>query len=88
MIERFMKRAGDETAQPVDDPSMSLVGDTTPDEVRLPPNLGGGLVRVLRAFTESCPVCKGGHPVKHLELDDGIFVAECATRGFLWYRRR
>lgn len=88
MIERFTKRAGDGTAQSVEDPSMSLVGDATPDEVRMPPDLGGGVARVTHAFTEACPVCRSRHPIKHLALDGGVFVAECSLRGFLWYRRR
>lgn len=88
MTERFIKRAGDPVLTSDEDPAMTLMGDTTPDDVRLPPNLGGNIVRVERSFRDPCPVCQSQHVVKHLALVGGIHVAECGARGFLWYRKR
>ena len=59
-----------------------LIGDDTPDTVRLPPELGGQHVRVLRTFTAPCPVTKVN--CRHLELEGGICVAE--SDQFYWYR--
>jgi len=80
----FTKRAGDTALKSTEDPTMLLVGDTTPDTVRLPPNLGGHVVRVVGSRTARCPKCTAN--VKHLHLDGGISVAECAVHHFLWYR--
>lgn len=68
-----------------DDPSMLLVGDQTPDWVRLPPELGSAQLRVLGAFFDPCPRCKGA-PVKHLACEQRYGVAECSTCSFVWYR--
>jgi len=90
-IERFNKRAGSNVATSIDDASMQLVGDFVPDTVRLPPELGGHVARVLEARLAPCP--RGEHLVRHLALDSDpragsqVHVAECAEHGgFLWYR--
>lgn len=61
-----------------------LLGDDVPDWVRLPANLGGGQLKVVRAFIAPCPIHK--HPVRHLELEGGYFVAE--SDQFYWYKRK
>ena len=55
----------------------------TPDTVRLPPELGGNVVRVISAFVAPCPVTK--IPCRHLVLEGGINVAE--SNQFYWYRK-
>ena len=67
----------------------ALVYDGTPNVVRLPPELGGGEVRVLHGVHKPCP-CRGDHDALVLVLDEptGIMVAECRTRGYLWFRVR
>lgn len=62
----------------------ALLGDGHPDWVRLPTDLGGGRSRVVRAFVAPCPVT--GAPCRHLELEDGICVAE--SDQFYWYRSK
>lgn len=59
-----------------------LLGDSTPDTVRLPNELGGVHVRVVEAFTAPCPV--RGVNCRHLRLENGICVAE--SDQFYWYR--
>ena len=85
---RFTKTPGATVLQSVEDECMGLVTDQrmVPDDVTLPPELGGGIVRVLEGFTAPCPVCQA--PAWHLSLADSLGVAECACQGFLWYRRR
>lgn len=72
-------------AQGQEDPSMLLIGDTTPDWVRLPPQLGGKEVRVLETFTMACPGNCGGKHKTH-RLEDNYGVSECPTKGFLWFK--
>lgn len=61
-----------------------LLGDDTPDVVRLPADLGGNLVKVVQAFVAPCPVHRT--PCRHLELENGVFVAE--SDQFYWYKPR
>jgi hypothetical protein len=82
--ERFEKQAGSPVMQGLDDPSMLLVGDEIPSWVGIPPELGGGRRAVTDAFVGPCPSCRN-HGVRVLVLGD-LSVAECATRGFLWFR--
>ena len=87
--EHFTKTPGANVLPSTNDPTMSLIvgGDLVPDTVRLPPDLGGFHVRVKAGSYIDCP-CQGGHTVINLETDhDRIQVAECPSRGFLWYRR-
>ena len=58
-----------------------------PDVVRLPPQLGGGVVKVVRGFQGPC-VCGKRHEVLHLVLDlpEGLGVSCCDQ--YLWYRPR
>ena len=83
----FNRKPGDFASESTDDelPAI-LVGDQTPDWVRMPPELGGQQVRVTGTRQDPCP-CQG-HNVKHYDLMNGISVAECPMRGFLWYRKR
>ena len=83
MIERFMKRPGENILPSTDDPTMLLVMDGAPDDVRLPQELGGHIERVVSSFTNPCPHCQA--PVRHLRLET-VYVAECDQ--FYWYRRR
>lgn len=80
----FQKRAGSEVHEGIDDESMTLLGDCTPNWVRLPPELGGHQVPVLGEKVAPCPRCKGH--VRHLLIGDNLGVAECSRDGFLWYR--
>lgn len=84
--ERFTKTAGSNFMPSVDDPTMALIGDGPPDDVRLPPELGGHVENVQDAFVGPC-ACGGDHEVQHLVLVT-VRVAECPARGFLWYRGR
>lgn len=61
-----------------------LFGDSVPDTVVLPRDLGGQVVRVVRAFTAPCP--ETNIPCRHLELENDICVAE--SNKFYWYRKR
>lgn len=88
MIEWFDRKPGSNVTQGSEDPTMLLIGDGPPDWVRLPPELGGARVRVLGSHTAPCPMCEGDAPVRHLELGNDLFVAECAFHGFAWYRKR
>jgi hypothetical protein len=88
MTEWFEKKAGDEVLIGKDEPVL-LIGDTLPDWVRLPPELGGGRLRVLRGFVAPCPKCCVGGPVTHLKLESDTYVAECKGGcGFVWYNRK
>lgn len=87
MTERFEKRPGSSFMPSTEDPSMALIMDGLPDDVRLPPDLGGRIEKVVRGFTAPCPRCQA--KVRHLELET-LCVAECNARcsQFYWYRRR
>lgn len=87
MTEWFDRKPGSPVAQGSEDPTMLLIGDGVPDWVRLPPELGGARVKVLGAHEAPCPMCGKGPDVRHLELPDGLGVAECVRHGFAWYRR-
>lgn len=85
-VERFEKRPGSDVLQGIDNPTMLLVGDATPDTVTLPEALGGGVSPCLGATDGPC-VCGVDHDARHYILRDGLRVAECARRNqFLWYR--
>lgn len=64
----------------------TVLGKQPPDWVCLPDALGGTRQRVLGAGEAPC-VCGTEHAVWHLALGDGLYVAECGDRGFLWYNR-
>ena len=51
-----------------------MIPDTT-DVVRLPPQIGGTVHRVLKASIIECPRC--GEPSQTLTLDNGIYVSLC-----------
>lgn len=84
----FERRPG-EFASPCTDESetgavLVMHPESSPDWVRLPADLGGTRLRVLKSFTGPCPKCES--QVKHMELAGGYYVAECRAHGFLWYR--
>ena len=99
MTEWFKKAAGARAARGIDEPRMLLIGDTVPDWVRLPAELGGMRVRVLEAYEGPCPRCDDVVPTLRLNAGtmeyrgggkgamDHIHVAECASDGFIWFRR-
>lgn len=88
MTEWFNRQAGDVSSIGKDDPTMVLIGDQTPDWVRLPDELGGDKLRVLAVNRLECPMCQDGAPIKHLACESGYGVAECHRHGFVWYRMR
>jgi len=81
MRSRFTKTAGSEFMPSIDDEKMALIGDGPPDDVRLPPELGGHIEDVVDHFTGPCPHCS--RTVRHLKLKT-VYVAECDQ--FYWYR--
>lgn len=83
----FNKKPGSEVHESIEDDTMLLLGDATPDWVRLPAELGGAQVRVLGAHAASCPLCRNDQPVRHLRVEDELGVAECREHGFVWYRK-
>lgn len=83
MRSRFTKTAGSEFMSSTEDETMVLVGDGPPDDVRLPPELGGHIENVTHHFMGPCPHCQ--RTVQHLVLET-VSVAECDQ--FYWYRRR
>ena len=92
----FDREAGSCVAMGKTDPTSLMVGDGTPDWVRLPQELGGARMRVEGAFMAPCPKCGessfdgdyGVLRVKHLSLvGSDIGVAECSIHGFIWYRK-
>lgn len=82
----FNRRAGSDAHASTEDDSMMLVGDVTPDWVRLPPELGGARVRVLGVSASPCPMCRNHVEVRHLRVEGNLGVAECGQHGFVWYR--
>lgn len=92
MTEWFERRAGElgsiEVDPPPDGPVMVMFGNDVPDWVNTPPELGPvRSLRVLGHGAAPCPKCRGTHEVRHLDLQDGLCVAECEHNcGFVWYR--
>lgn len=81
---RFNKEPGSSVMQSTEDEEPALlIMDGPPDDVRLPPELGGHIERVRESFMGPCPHCKA--TVRHLVLES-CCVAECVQ--FFWYRRR
>lgn len=69
-----------------DDPTTLLINNGKPDWVRLPPELGGGKVKVIALIESKCPNPKcEDHLTRHYILKSAYGVAECADNGFLWY---
>lgn len=58
-----------------------------PNDVTMPPELGGGTVDVTEYGHMTCPIqqCKQDHP--SLILANGMFVVHCPEFGFLWLRK-
>ena len=83
----FTKEKGADVAHSVEDASMVLHGDITPDYVALPPELGSRRLKVLRSGHAPCR-CGTSHTVLWHELEDGYRVAECDREGFLWCREK
>jgi hypothetical protein len=51
------------------------------------PLSGKRVIEVRESFLPHVVACGDKH-IKHLELEDGIHVAECEVHGFVWYRHR
>ena len=79
MRQKFVKNAGDNMLLSRGKQSVILIGP--PDDVRLPPKLGGHVEDVVDHFMGPCPHCQKS--VRHLVLKT-INVAECDQ--FYWYR--
>lgn len=88
MTEWFDKKAGDSVLIGKDEKTL-LIGDTLPDWVRTPLEVGGDRRRVLGGFMARCPQCQSDAPVVHLKLEGDLFVAECrGPCGFVWYKEK
>ena len=87
MTEWFDRKAGESGSISQEDPTMVLIGDQTPDWVRLPEQLGGERLQVKGSFVNYCPMCSA-EEVKHLLCEGDYGVAECPKDGFVWYRVR
>jgi hypothetical protein len=83
---RFNKVPG---GLPVNEEECALLfGGDVPDDVRLPPQLGGTVVKVVGSFFADCPK-NPGYKCRHLALENGLCVAESVKDGqFYWYRKR
>ena len=81
MQSRFTKTAGSSFMPSTEDPTMALIMEGAPDDVRLPPELGGHVEQVLGCFAAPCPHCR--KTVRHFKLES-VHVAECDQ--FYWYR--
>ena len=79
---RFTKEPGSSVMESTEEPAV-LIADGPPDDVRLPPELGGFIERVKEHFMGPCPHCRA--TVRHLVLES-CCVAECSQ--FYWYRKR
>ena len=80
-MDMFTKRPGEFPT--LDNENAFLVGDPTPEVIKLPPELGGQTVKVDARGHAKCPV--HDHDVVTYRLANGIYVAECDK--FYWYRR-
>lgn len=87
MIEWFEKEVDGPMVREELDGSCVMVfpPNAAPDWVRTPPILGGRKIRVLRAVRAAC-VCGDNHTVQHLVLANGMLIAECPIKGFMWYQ--
>lgn len=83
MTQWFEKKPGLPPTAPEGEGEVCIIGDTLPDWVRTPKELGSRQVRVLKGTRDKCPKCNA--VVLHLHLENGLHVAECPTHGFLWY---
>lgn len=80
---RFTKQPGQPPIAEDGSGYVMLLGDDTPVDVTLPPELGGQVIRVARVYIRNCPI-HNEHRVKCLELENGIHVAECDQ--FYWFK--
>ena len=82
----FDKEPGGLPTQDQGDGSVATLIGGLPDAVRMPPELGGGVGRVVSAHQGRCPKCERG-VCRHLQLSTDVSVAECQGGcGFVWYR--
>lgn len=88
--EWFLKHAGSDVGQGIDDPRLLLLGIDKPDWVNVPSETGyGGRYRCLEVVVGPCPLQGHGEQCRHYILDGPVSCAECAVSGqFIWYRRR
>ncbi len=65
-----------------------LIAPTTPDVVRLPPQLGSHIVRVIRAYTTDCVLCD--QQATHYELEHNFGVCICFNHNnpYMFYSKR
>jgi hypothetical protein len=83
MRSRFTKTPGSVFMPSTEDETMAMIMDGPPDDVRLPPELGGCIEDVQSHHLGPCPHCQ--REVRHLVLKT-VNVAECDQ--FYWYRRK
>ncbi len=80
------RKTGSNVSVGEEDPTTLIIANK-PDWVRLPKELGGDKVKVLRLIKGACPGSNcNNHTVHHYILDSKYGVAECGRAGFLWYK--
>lgn len=88
MAREWFRYDGSGIAIHAEDKGILLVGDYIPDWVLIPhesPIRSGERARVMGHTQKACPVCK--RPVRHLDLGEKLFVAQCKPGcGFLFYQ--
>lgn len=83
-VDWFSKTPGGiPSAECEDGSTMMVFGAEVPDQVRLPAELGGHVVRVLGSFVAKSP--RSDRMVRHLQLEGGMYVAE--DDQFYWYKK-
>lgn len=74
-----------------DDETCLVVGDFSPDWVRVPADfpgeLAGAVKRVLDVRLFPCPLCQNQEEKVCYVLEDGLLVSECLHHGFVFFKK-
>jgi hypothetical protein len=81
---RFTQQHGSEVGYNEEEHAF-IVPVWPPNDVRLPPELGGSVVEVVQHDDYVCPYCEVLH--RGLLLENGTCVLDCPPRGFLWFTK-
>lgn len=94
MPTEWFKNDGSGISVHAEDENLILVGNGVPHWVRVPnesPIRPGEKARVIASFNGACPKCRTPQVermVRHLDLDQGLYVAECKPGcGFVFYHK-